>query len=258
MHGTRPFEHARKQFEDNFSLGLRLQVPITTTVRIVGLIPHVPAKDPIVLCESSEDTLHISFKARIFRLILERLCPGALHPAGIVDAGARVTLLAELRIRVPAGIEQNKKRFDVVFRRDLEKGIDTLAKSFRVLLPRKIMEKNAHGVEADGLCPAKLEVDALGIEGICLPHLEFIDCSRGNVVAPHEPRLLCVPIVGGLLRPARGLRRGSQLSREEITKHDQKANKNFLTQSISHSRSRFLKKFIHNSKLFAIQALSAP
>lgn len=28
-----------------------------------------------------------------------------------------------------------------------------------------------------------------------LPHFEFVDCCRGNVVAAHEPRLVRVPVV---------------------------------------------------------------
>src|SRR5258708_8463714 len=103
----------------------------------------------------------------------------------------------------------------------MEKGVDTLAKSFRVLLRRQVMEKTAHGVETDGLCPAKLEINALGIEGIRLPHFEFIDCIRGNVVAPHQPRLLSIPIFGGLLLPPRVLRAARPLNGEKITKHHQ-------------------------------------
>src|SRR5258707_10974637 len=165
MHRARPFEHACEQTEHNFGLGLRLEILEFAAVSIVRLVPYIPSEDSRIVRESADDALHVFFKARNLRGILERLGARTLHPAGIVNAGARVVLLAELWIGVPAGIEQNEERFDVVLRRNLEKGINALAKPFRVLLPSQIMKKTAHGVEADGLCPTEFEIDALGIEG---------------------------------------------------------------------------------------------
>jgi len=42
----------------------------------------------------------------------------------------------------------------------------------------------------------------LRIEGVRLPHFQFIDGRSGDVVAADEPRLLGVPVVGALFGPA--------------------------------------------------------
>ena len=101
----------------------------------------------------------------------------------------------ELRVRLPAGIEENEERADVVFRGDGEEDVDSITKAFGILLPKEVVEEDAHGVHAEALGPAELEVDAFGIEGVGLPHFELIDGVGGNVVAADKPGLMSVPFV---------------------------------------------------------------
>ncbi len=51
-------------------------------------------------------------------------------------------LRSEFRHRIPAGVEQHKHRPDMMPRRDGKKRIDSLLKSFRILLPTKIVQKD--------------------------------------------------------------------------------------------------------------------
>ena len=125
-----------------------------------------------------------------------------MHPAGIVDAGARGALLAEMRKRIPARIEENEENANVMSAGNGEKGIDAFLKTGSVLLPKEIVKKHAHGVEADGFGPAEFEVDALWVEGVGLPHFEFVDGRGRDVVAADEPWLCGIPILGALFRPA--------------------------------------------------------
>src|SRR5207302_8385748 len=62
--------------------------------------------------------------------------------------------------------------------------------------------ENPHRVHPDRLRPAELAVDALGIEGIGLPHLELVDRVGGDVVRADQPGLPPIPVPRGLLRPA--------------------------------------------------------
>src|ERR1700732_542445 len=71
-----------------------------------------------------------------------------------------------------------------------------------VLLPGKVVQKNTHGVEADGFCPAELQIDSLGVKRIGLPHLKLVDSRSGDGVAANEPGLPGIPIVGGFCSPA--------------------------------------------------------
>src|SRR5881398_997764 len=47
-----------------------------------------------------------------------------------------------------------------------------------------------------------IPIDALGIEGIGLPHLELVDGVGGDVVRADQPGLPPIPVPRGLLRPA--------------------------------------------------------
>src|SRR3974390_2629256 len=101
-------------------------------------------------------------------------------------------------------------------RRDGEERIDALLKALRVLLPQKVVEEDAHGVQADALGPTQFAVDGGLIEGVGLPHLEFVDRSGGEEVCADGPWLLRIPVVGLLFGPAllgvswRQDRRGAQ------------------------------------------------
>ena len=125
-----------------------------------------------------------------------------------MDTGAGIALLAELRVGIPAGIKKHKEDADVVFVGNGEECVDAVLETGGVLLPEKVVEKDAHGVEADGLGPAEFEINALGIERVGLPHFELVDGGGGDEVAANEPRLLSVPIVGALLGPKGGLSQG--------------------------------------------------
>ena len=131
-----------------------------------------------------------------------------------MDAGDRRVLFSKTRVGIPAGIEQNEQRLDVMFGRDLEEAIDAALEAGRVLLPEQVMQEDAHGVHSNGLGPAEFLVDAGGIEGIGLPHLEFVDCGGGEVVGADEPGLAGVPAFGLCFGPALGLCGGGQRQRE--------------------------------------------
>ena len=55
-------------------------------------------------------------------------------------------MFAEMWIRIPTGIKENEQDADVVFVGDGEKRIDALLEASGILLPEKVVEKNAHGV----------------------------------------------------------------------------------------------------------------
>ena len=63
-------------------------------------------------------------------------------------------LRAEVRIRVPAGIEEDEDGADVMSVADLQKCTDAVTKALGVLLPEQVVQEDAHGVHADGLGPA--------------------------------------------------------------------------------------------------------
>src|SRR6476661_3697504 len=123
-----------------------------------------------------------------------------------MHSGSRGMLLSEFWICIPAGIEQYKKRPDFVFLGDAQKNIDALLETFRILLPEQVVQKDAHGVEAERLRPTEFGIDALGIKGRGLPHFQLIDGCGWNVVAADKPWLTGVPLVRGFLGPTRCLR----------------------------------------------------
>ena len=71
-----------------------------------------------------------------------------------------------------------------------------------ILLPEQVVQEDAHGVHADAFGPAQFAVDGGGIEGIGLPHLEFVDRGGGQKVRAHRPGLLGIPGIGLGLGPA--------------------------------------------------------
>ena len=113
-------------------------------------------------------------------------------------------LRAEFGVGIPAGIEEDEEGADMMFRRDGEEDADTVTEAVGVLLPDQVVKEDAHGVHAEGFGPAQLEVDAFGVEGFGLPHLELIDGVGGDVVAADEPGLMGVPFIRLRFRPSRG------------------------------------------------------
>src|ERR1700722_18378382 len=94
---------------------------------------------------------------------------------------------------VPAVVEEHEHGSDVMFVCDFEVLCDALFEALRVVLPREVMQKDAHAIEADVLCVAQFPVDSGGVEGGLLPHLQLIDGGRGDEVSAAEPSLCGVP-----------------------------------------------------------------
>ena len=108
---------------------------------------------------------------------------------------------------------------------DLQKFVHTIEEACGILLPGEVVEENAHRVHAEALRPRfKFAVDGREIEGVGLPHFEFVDGGAGDEIAADQPGLLCVPVVGVLRRPLvwGGLERGrrDKRSRRKIGRKD--------------------------------------
>ena len=113
---------------------------------------------------------------------------------------------AKMRQGVPTGFEKHEHRADVMAGRDGQELVDALLEADGVLLPEKVVEKDAHGVHAEGFGPGQFLIDFFGIEGGVLPHFQLVDGRSGSVIAADQPGLLGVPGVGFLFGPARRLR----------------------------------------------------
>ena len=114
-------------------------------------------------------------------------------------------LRSQLRIRLPAGIEQHKDRSNLMLVGDRQECVDPLLKSGRVLLPQQIVQEHAHRIHADGLRPAQFLVDLLRIKRCRLPHFQLIDGIPRDVIRTDWPGLLGVPGIRLGFAPARGL-----------------------------------------------------
>src|SRR5450432_4694526 len=112
---------------------------------------------------------------------------------------------------------------------DRQKCVDPLPKARGVLLPQKIVQEYAHGIHANVLSPAKLLVDLLRIEGVFLPHFQFVDGTGRNVVAADQPWLLLVPSVRFGLTPPRAL--GRSRSQQSCASSQQNKNVDRMIQS---------------------------
>ena len=77
--------------------------------------------------------------------------------------------------RVPAEVEQDEQWFDALARRDGDEPRETALESSVILGPELIVQEDPHRVEPGGAGPAQLGVDALGVEGVGLKHLQLID-----------------------------------------------------------------------------------
>ena len=75
-------------------------------------------------------------------------------------------------------------------------------KSRRVLLPKEVVQKNAHGVHAQIFRPSELLINLLRIKRVRLPHLKLVDRVHRHKITAHQPRLLGVPRVCLRLGPS--------------------------------------------------------
>ncbi len=53
-------------------------------------------------------------------------------------------------IGLPAGVEEDQQRLDVMLRGDAKEVVEPFGEALGVLLPELILQKDAHGVHADG------------------------------------------------------------------------------------------------------------
>ena len=86
-----------------------------------------------------------------------------------------------------------------------KKGADPALEPLRILLPEQIVQEHAHGVHSKSFRPSEFLVDLWQVEGLLLPHFQFVDGVGWNVIAPNWPRLLLIPRICSLLGPPRGL-----------------------------------------------------
>ena len=66
------------------------------------------------LAKAPDHAFDVALEARILRGIGENFGARSLHPAGVMHAGNRRMLRAELGMRIPAGVEEHKDRADVM------------------------------------------------------------------------------------------------------------------------------------------------
>ncbi len=150
-----------------------------------------------------------------------------MHPAGVMEVGDGNGLFAELGARVPHAVEEDNHHADAVLVGDGEKLVDAIEQPLRVLLPEQIVQKDTDRVEAQTLGEGEFLVDGVEIEGFRLPHLQLVDGGAGDEVAPDEPGLVGVPVVGLLLGPAPGrlLGAGDKVAVQAETRDDNEAMK---------------------------------
>src|ERR1700721_507591 len=103
-----------------------------------------------------------------------------------------------------------------------KKGINSLAETCGIMLPKQIGRKHAHGIHANLLRPSQFLINFLRIKGLGLPHFELVDSICGNVIAADRPSLSRVPSIGLFFRPT--LRMDSR-DRTQSTTQSKQANK---------------------------------
>ena len=86
--------------------------------------------------------------------------------------------------------------------RNAQENIDAMFEPLGILLPKQIMQENAHGIQPQRFRPAQFLINFCGIKSVRLPHFQLVDRRCGNEVAAHQPRLLLIPLVRGFRRPA--------------------------------------------------------
>ena len=113
MHGASPGEDLGQELSDAFGFVGGLFWIVVAAAFVVGLVPEVPAEDAVVSCEGADDAFDVGLELRFVGAVFEFSGTGTLHPAGVVDAGDGRMLRAEMRLRVPAGVEEDKQGADV-------------------------------------------------------------------------------------------------------------------------------------------------
>src|SRR5581483_1429030 len=103
---------------------------------VIRLVPDIPGKHAAVFSKGAHNALHIALQPRILCGVCQRLRTGALHPLRVMNAWRRFGLRAEMRIWVPAGIEEDKDRPDLVSVAEIQECVNPLLESFRVLFPK--------------------------------------------------------------------------------------------------------------------------
>ena len=146
--------------------------------------------DAAVGAEPADDAGHVGLERIVPRAVGEDPRAGALHPSRVVQARLRRALLAQLRGRVPHGVEQDEDHADPVPVGDREEPVHPRQEPRRVLLPEQVVEEDPDAVEPQPLGPAQLAVDRRRVEGVRLPHLELVDRRAGDVVAADQPGML--------------------------------------------------------------------
>ena len=128
-------------------------------------------------------------------------------------------LRPQLRIWIPARVEQHEDRPDVMLGRNRQELVDSFLKALRILLPKQIVQKHAHRVHADALSPAQLAVVRRRVKRVGLPHLQLVDGIRRQIVRAHQPRLRVVPGLGLRLAPALLRARGRRHTNQNRGQH---------------------------------------
>src|SRR5580698_4263543 len=123
-----------------------------------------------------------------------------------VYARTRRMLLAGMWKRIPDRIKENEERTDMVLVADFEELIHAMQEARRVLCPEQVVQKDTHGIHAQALRPAEFSVDRRQIEGVDLPHFQFVNGRARKEVAANEPGLMRIPFVGMSFGPTAGNR----------------------------------------------------
>lgn len=168
---------------------------------IVGFIPQVPTQHAIVVAELAQHTRDVVVQRAGIAAVIEAFSTRTLHPPGVVHPSPWRPLPTRSGERVPAGVEQDKERFDVVSRRDGDELREPGLETGRVLGPQQVVEEDSHGVEPVKPRKAQLVVDAPGIVCAWLEHLELVDGVRGDVVCTDEPAVRLIPAMCAVGRP---------------------------------------------------------
>ena len=170
---------------------------------VARLIVEVPEEDAVVVLKGGDDVPDIlaQLGVELSGVGAER-DGGVLHPARVVHTGLGSGLLAVGRLGLPAVVEEDEQRADAVLRADAQEVVHALLEARGVVLVDHTAQEDAHGGEAELLCPSELLVDLGVVIGIAAPHLDLIDGSGGNIVAARHPGELRVPGVGLVGAPA--------------------------------------------------------
>ena len=109
-----------------FLFGGEVPFSVGRGVVVVGLVHEVPELNAGVVGEMPNHSRDIVFQFVVPGGVAENFNAGRLDPAGVVNVRNGVVLLAELREGVPATVEEDEHRPDVVLLGDVEELIEAL------------------------------------------------------------------------------------------------------------------------------------